>query len=407
MLEDQSNVKFVRCRKLPSRNARRSAGMAPSKRTGVPSLAKGDASRRQAIALDRSIGAYIEDPDPAPAGFERLALELFAYQYDNNEPYRALCDQLGRTPAHVSTWRDVPALTAASFADARIACFPADRTALTFVSSGTTRSAASPSTHELENAVLYDASLLTHFRASVMPDRGAMIMVMLSPPAESAPQSSLAYMLSKIFTVFGRGGGFFIDDDALDVLSIDRTLREASEPVLVFGTAFAFVHLLDAWSAAGVAHRLPAGSRIVETGGFKGRSRTVEREELYGALGATFGVPREYCISEYGMCELGSQWYDASLADALAGRAPREGLKIGPHWARTRVVDPVTARELPLGTPGLLQCFDLSNRGSVSAVLTGDLATQTEDGFRYLGRSPAAPPKGCSITVDAMLRSRA
>jgi hypothetical protein len=106
------------------------------------------------------------------------------------------------------------------------------------------------------------------------------------------------------------------------------------------------------------------------------------------------------------MCELGSQWYDAALSDAIAGRSPRARVKIGPHWARTLVVDPVTALEVPEGVTGLLQVFDLSNRGSVAAVLTGDFVTQGDGGFIYVGRSQAAPPKGCSITVDTMLRAR-
>ncbi len=145
----------------------------------------------------------------------------------------------------------------------------------------------------------------------------------------------------------------------------------------------------------------------METGGFKGKSRSVERAELYQALVRTFGVPEAWCISEYGMCELGSQWYDASLSDAIAGRTPRAQLKLGPHWARARAVDPITARELPKGSTGLLQVFDLSNRGSVAAVLTGDLVTETDEGFIYVGRSQAAPPKGCSITIDSMLRPHA
>jgi hypothetical protein len=105
------------------------------------------------------------------------------------------------------------------------------------------------------------------------------------------------------------------------------------------------------------------------------------------------------------MCELGSQWYDASLLDTVTGRKPLANTKIGPHWARTLVVDPVTAQIMPDGATGLLQCFDLSNRGSVAAVLTGDLASIRDGGFVYRGRSPAAPPKGCSITIDSMLRS--
>ncbi len=364
-------------------------------------------AERTAADLDLRIGKFIAQPEASDADFNRLALDLFAYQFANNAPYRALCEQLGRAPSNVATWRDVPAVSTSSFADARMACFPPERTTLTFVSSGTTSAGARPSVHELENAQLYDASLLAHFRRCVLPDRDTMRMVLLSPSFAAAPRSSLAYMLAKVRETLASSGGFFIKDDVLDLDAVAAMLRDGDEPVLVFGTALAFVHLLDHCAASGWRFTVAPGSRIVETGGFKGTSRSVERDELYDSLSQTFGVPHALCIAEYGMCELGSQWYDASLGDALAGREPREGLKVGPHWTRTLVVDPVTALELPPGEVGLLQCFDLSNRGSVAAVLTGDLVVQREGGFAYIGRSQAAPPKGCSITIDAALRSRA
>ncbi|MDQ6766818.1 MAG: long-chain fatty acid--CoA ligase [Candidatus Eremiobacteraeota bacterium] len=360
-----------------------------------------------AADLDGRIAAFINQVNPNDAEFRSLALELFAYQYDNNAPYQALCDQRGRSPKNVDRWQEVPAVTAASFGDARLACFPADRTAFSFVSSGTSRGGLKPSVHELENATLYDASLLTHFRRWVLPDCRKIRMLLLSPAFEEAPRSSLAYMLSRLYTTYGSGGGFFIRNGALDAQAMTAALRESREPVLVFGTAFAFVHFLDHCRRKELRFSLATGSRILETGGFKGKSRSVRRDELYDGLSYTFGVPLEFCISEYGMCELGSQWYDATLGDVVAGRPSRPELKMGPHWARTLVVDPVTAQELPAGATGLLQCFDLTNRGSVAAVLTADLAVGWENGFHYVGRFDAAAPKGCSITVDTMLRSHA
>jgi hypothetical protein len=107
------------------------------------------------------------------------------------------------------------------------------------------------------------------------------------------------------------------------------------------------------------------------------------------------------------MCELGSQWYDTNLADVSAGRKPRRHVKIGPHWTRTLIVDPVTNLPLASGETGLLQIFDMSNRGSVAAVLTGDLARERDGGIEIVGRHPGAPPKGCSIAADANLRGLA
>jgi len=363
-------------------------------------------SLSDASGLDGSIESFILAPSPDEREFDRLARALFAYQYANNEPYRRLCEQHGLEPADVLRWQDIPAVSAASFADARLACFLPACTNISFVSSGTTRATSGRSIHELDTTKLYDASLLTHFRACVLPDRDDIRMLMLSPPFEEALHSSLAYMLSKVFERHASGGGFFVHDDVLDYDGLAAALRAGDEPVLLFGSAFAFVHFLDACAVRGDRFPLPSSSRIVETGGFKGKSRSVERDELYGSLTQTFGVDSPYCIAEYGMCELGSQWYDAALADKLAGRSPREGCKVGPHWARILAVDPVSGQPVADGEQGLLQVVDLSNRGSVAAVLTGDLVIVSNGGFRLLGRSPAAPPKGCSITIDAALASR-
>jgi hypothetical protein len=356
-----------------------------------------------AADLDRSIESFILASQPDEREFERLALALFAYQYANNAPYQRLCEQRGLRPANVVRWQEIPAVSAASFADARLACFPPERTKVSFYSSGTTRAGGAHSVHELENTALYDASLLRHFRTCVLPDRDSIRMLMLSPRFEDAPHSSLAYMLSKVYERHAQGRGFFIQGDALDAEGLSRAMRDSHEPVLVFGTAFAFVHFLDACAARGERFSLPPGSRVIETGGFKGTARSVGRDEFYAALTRTFNVPVAHCIAEYGMCELGSQWYDASLADALGGRSSRGQLKVGPHWARTTVVDPVTARPVAHSEQGLLQVLDLSNRGSVAAVLTGDLVVACDGGVRLLGRSPAAPPKGCSITIDSAL----
>ena len=352
--------------------------------------------------LDERIGRFIARADGDAAAFGRLAVDLFAYQYAANEPYRRYCDRVGGTPLSVRRWQDVPAVPTAAFSQVRLACFPPERARIAFLSSGTTHAARSRL--ELENTKLYDASLLTHFRQRVLLDAAPMQIVALTPPFSLAPNSSLSYMISKISDVFGTPrDGFFHDGASIDFADAACALRTAERPVLVIGTAFAFVHFFDRCFETGERFSLPRGSRVVETGGFKGKSREVDRDELYGWFSTLLGVPRELCVSEYGMCELGSQWYDANLGDFSAGHAPRTHLKVGPHWARTLVVDRVTASPVPDGDIGLLQIFDLSNRGSVASVLTGDLARHVDGGFELFGRAPGEPPKGCSIAADAAL----
>jgi phenylacetate-coenzyme A ligase PaaK-like adenylate-forming protein len=172
--------------------------------------------------------------------------------------------------------------------------------------------------------------------------------------------------------------------------------------VALCGTSFAFVHLLDALDARGVRPALPAGSRVMETGGFKGRSRELSRESLHEAIADRLGVPPERIVNQYGMTELGSQFYDSVL------RRPGEPRrKLAPPWARVRAVDPDTGDDVPAGEPGALVIVDLANTGSLQAVQTADLGRLVDDGFEVLGREPGAEARGCSIAADAMLGTSA
>jgi hypothetical protein len=181
---------------------------------------------------------------------------------------------------------------------------------------------------------------------------------------------------------------------ALDDL---HSLREATA---IVGTAFAFVHLIDALEEQGLRLDLPSGTRVMETGGFKGRSRELTRDALHEAIEAYLGVPRERILNQYGMCELGSQFYEPSLR---LGRVSH--VKVVPPWVRTRVVDPASMRDVRDGEIGMLVHYDLANTGSVIAVETSDAGRVIEGGFEVLGRLPGAEARGCSLAADALMSS--
>jgi hypothetical protein len=172
----------------------------------------------------------------------------------------------------------------------------------------------------------------------------------------------------------------------------------AGRPVTLCGTAFAFVHLLDALAERRVKYRLPEGSRLMECGGFKGRSREIPRPELYAELEDALGIPMEYMLNQYGMTELGSQFYDSILTQP--GELRR---KLGPPWARVTLVDPTTGRSARAGCVGQIVVHDLANTGSVFAIQTADLGRSVGDGFEVLGREPGAEARGCSIAADELL----
>ena len=131
----------------------------------------------------------------------------------------------------------------------------------------------------------------------------------------------------------------------------------------------------------------------METGGFKGRRREVSPDEFYPQFEERLGLTRKQIVSEYGMCELSSQFY-THPSSPISHR-----LFYGPAWVRVIVVDPETGREARDGERGLIRIFDLANVGSVLAIQTEDVGVRRGDGFELLGRAPMAEARGCSLML--------
>jgi acyl-CoA synthetase (AMP-forming)/AMP-acid ligase II len=207
-------------------------------------------------------------------------------------------------------------------------------------------------------------------------------------------------MFATAIAAFGApGSGFFVEGGTLRERELLGALEAAGgAPCLLAGTAFAFVHLVDALAARGARLALPPSARIMETGGFKGRSRAVSREGLHAELGDRLGVPAARIVNQYGMTELASQFYDSTLAEP---GAPRR--KLGPPWTRILIVDPETGAPAPAGEPGTIVVHDLANTGSVAAIRSADLGRRIADGFEVLGREPGVEERGCSIGADLLL----
>ncbi|MBW3571704.1 MAG: long-chain fatty acid--CoA ligase [Gemmatimonadetes bacterium] len=339
--------------------------------------------------------------------FERLALAVFAHQFACNAPYRAFCERRGASPSTVAHWGEIPAVPADAFKAAALVCGePADAAAV-FRTSGTTAGPERRGTHYLPDLSLYDAALRAGFRAHLLPDGARPRIVSLIPRPQEMPDSSLSHMAGAVVADFGsaQSGWYVSPDGGIDHGGLDDALQAAEregEPVCILGTAFALVHWLDALREDGTRLHLPSGSRLMDTGGFKGRSREVRREELYGAVEEMLGIPHDRCVNEYGMTEMSSQFYDGVAGSAAA---PAERLHAGPPWVRTQATDPETLRPLPHGETGVLRHFDLANLGSVMAIQTADLGVTWPAGFRVLGRAAGAEARGCSLAMDDLLRA--
>jgi hypothetical protein len=150
-----------------------------------------------------------------------------------------------------------------------------------------------------------------------------LLFISLTPDRATAPHSSLVHMIDALIDWYGStesrfvglvgAAGWEVEGAMLRDLLEQRSSKMSSESVVLLGTAFSFVHLLDELERTRMRLQLPPGSRVMETGGYKGRSRTVTKAELHRMISERLGVAPAQIISEYGMSELSSQAYDAAI----------------------------------------------------------------------------------------------
>jgi Acyl-protein synthetase, LuxE len=360
-----------------------------------------------AARLRRFIKASTSAPAANAGDFDAIALELFALQFQHNAAYRRLCEARGASPDAVAHWAAIPAAPTSAFKEFALTCLPQAERTTVFHSSGTTVHRPSRHYHNAESLVLYEASLLKWFGANFKLPLSSLTMAMLTPPPASAPHSSLVHMFETIrrecrqpgAVYLGRAvaeGGWALDlEAALEWLS---KASAANEPLLILGTAFSFVHLLDYLTERRLRFGLPPGSCVLETGGYKSRSRSLPQAALHALISQRLGIPSHCIICEYGMSELSSQAYDCSVGSSRNTQHATHPFHF-PPWTRVQIVSPETGREVGEGETGLIRVFDLANVYSVMAIQTEDLGTRYGDGFALAGRAALAEPRGCSLMV--------
>ncbi len=326
--------------------------------------------------------------------FEELAQAAARFGYQRVEPYRRLCERRGIAPGAFDDWRAAPPVPTSAFKSLRLA---AAEPREVFRSSGTTRGEERRSVHYHPYPDLYRTVIDASFAAACLPVGAARVPILsLIPDRTAAPDSSLSFMAAHMFQRHAApGSAWAVSAGGIDVEQARRWLqgRGDSEPVLVLATALALVLLLDHLEGeTGHAVRLPAGSRVFETGGFKGQRLETTPEAVRRRAHNLLGLEETAIVREYGMTELTSQAYSRPGGELLRT----------PPWMPFRVLDPETLDEVEDGRTGLLSFFDLANVGSVCHVLTEDLGVAEDGAFRLLGRATGAELRGCSLTAEEL-----
>ena len=356
---------------------------------------------------DRTLD-FIRRRDADDEDFNTLALDVFAYQFESVSLYRRLCESRRASPDSVNRWQDIPAAPADIF---KTDLGVSSSREHVFLSSGTTQGTDHRSRHALASLDTYHASVRTHFERMVLADGpGPMSALVLGPTRVSHPSSSLAQMFEWCVedhgndvraTTFDAEGGFDLDG-AVDWL---QAAAASTQPVLILSVSSALSAVIDALRKRGLALRLPADSRIVDTGGNKpsaAGTRVMSAKGLLKACWRYLHVAGYLCVNEYGMTEMLSQFYDDALLSRADGSlTPRA--KVGPHWVRTLIVDPATLEPVADGEPGLLRHIDLANWESISAIQTLDMGRRLGRGFEHRGRARDAETRGCSQLLETII----
>ena len=354
--------------------------------------------------------------------FNELALELFELQFRYNSVYQKICKTRGLTSEVVEHWTRIPAVPTAAFKELELTCLAPSECTTVFHSSGTTEQRPSRHFHNAESLAVYETSLWKWFQFHF---GDAHELIFLTPNQNAAPHSSLVHMFETVRQKLGLPESAFTgnisDDDswAVDFAATIKKLKTACDegkPLTLLGTAFSFVHLLDFLTENNLRFHLLPGSSVMETGGYKNRSRTMPKDELHMLIAEWLGVPQSHIVSEYGMSELSSQGYDVAVGRAGCPQpaGERRGGDTAPYlcrnfqfppWARVQIISSETNREVADGETGLIRVFDLANVFSVMAIQTEDLGVRHDDGFELLGRAQFTEPRGCSLMMEGSASS--
>ncbi len=364
-------------------------------------VGESDALHARARAFVRAFEAHA----PMPETFDALAADLARYQARHVPGYARLCAARGVEPAGIRRAADAPAVPAEAFKLARVSAFPQTQTPVVFRTSGTT--VGQRGEHPFRTTTTYDMAALAFgrhaLRAGLDLGGSPVPVLVLGPPPAEMPDSSLVHMMD----FFARSWGtpatseetYFLRDGILDLAALDervaRLLYEGAMGTLVLGTSLAFAHLVEGLGEE--RFRMPPATRVMQTGGFKGKSVEVDAPELRRRLAQAFCIDERAVVSEYGMTELSSQAYEGTLL----GGAP--GLYVEPPWMRVVAVDPETLAPVPLGEAGIARIEDLCNVDSAFAVVTADRVRRADEGFELLGRVEGSPPRGCSLATEELL----
>ena len=310
--------------------------------------------------------------------FEKIALKVFRFQYDNNVVYREFCQYLNVEKHDVKSLQQIPFLPIQFFKSHEVLSSE-EKIQETFTSSGTT--GMTTSKHLVTDITLYEESYRKAFSEFYGNIENYAVLALL-PSYLDREGSSLIYMVDDLIKLSNHPeSGFYLNNyDELIQKLIE--LDSAGENIILIGVTYALLDLIEKQKFQ------LKNTIIMETGGMKGRRKEMIREELHDLLCKGFGVDAIH--SEYGMTELLSQAYSLG-----------HGVFECPNWMQILIRDTEDALSyIENGKTGGINVIDLANINSCSFIATQDLGKKKpNNSFEVLGRFDNSDIRGCNLMV--------
>ncbi len=310
--------------------------------------------------------------------FEKIALKIFRFQYDNNFVYREFCELLNIEKGSVKSLQQIPFLPI-QFFKSHIVVSNGNSIQETFTSSGTTGMITSK--HLITDITLYEESYRNAFSEFYGNIENYVVLALLPSYLERSG-SSLIYMVKDLITLSkNENSGFYLNNYE-ELISKLIELDTIGQNVILIGVTYALLDLIEKQKFQ------LKNTIIMETGGMKGKRKEIIREELHHILCEGFGVSSIH--SEYGMTELLSQAY--SLGN---------GIFECPNWMNILIRDTEDALTyVETGKTGGINVIDLANINSCSFIATQDLGKKyTNNSFEVLGRFDNSDIRGCNLMI--------
>lgn len=307
--------------------------------------------------------------------FEKLALAIFNFQYENNKVYKKFCDLIKPKPYEINRISEIPFMPISFFKDFKITT-SSNKIEKVFTSSGT--SGSTTSKHHIADLQLYHTQLLESFKIFYGKFSNYEVLPLLPAYAEREDSSLIEMVDFWMENTNQKNKDYYLYNHAELMKRLEK-LEKAKTKTILIGVSFALLDFVEKFQPK-LEHTI-----VIETGGMKGRKKEITRDELHKILKNAFKI--DNIQSEYGMTELLSQAY-----------AQEKGVFKTPPWMKVMIRDP----EDPLtyhkkGKTGGINIIDLTNLYSCSFIATDDLGRISENGFEIIGRFDQSDIRGCNL----------